>query len=152
MLRDIGLPRTLRTNSRIRGVHSDARITVGFEDAAKEPTKLDVILGPSASAPRRSPAPETKTAAATESVPEPLRFPIRYDPLFQPNTKLRVAARSTMSGGSIADSAVALRYEDENHVASVLGVVCNVVSHEQEVSHLNNGDCVRSILLGEELA
>jgi hypothetical protein len=47
MLSDIGLPAALRTKSRRRDAPSDATITVELDETAREPTRLDVIFGPS---------------------------------------------------------------------------------------------------------
>jgi len=94
----------------------------------RDPSRLLSIFGPSTKTPARRPTTAVRSAPLNESVPEPLMLPIRKALLFQPNRNVSTAA------GASNWLTIAFRYEDEDDIAGVFGVVRYVVGNEDEVA------------------
>jgi hypothetical protein len=66
------------------------------------PPRLLVVCDPSSATPKSIPMEHRIVDSNPDSVPEPLSLPIRIALLFQPNTKVRIPARTSGIYSSIA--------------------------------------------------
>src|SRR5712691_2784435 len=104
----------------------------------RNPSRLLNIFGPSTKTPARSPTTAVRSAPLKVSVPEPLMLPMRKALLFQPKRNVSAAA------GASNGLTIPFRYEDEDDIAGVFGVVRYVIRNEDEVAQLDHGHGVES--------
>src|SRR5712691_13237847 len=92
----------------------------------RNPSRFLSIFGPSTKTPARRPTTAVRSAPLYVRVPEPLMLPIRKALLFQPKRNISAAA------GASKVLTIPLRYEDEDDIARVFGVVRYVIGDEDE--------------------
>jgi len=134
MLKETGRSAMVSPRVRKRDTTMAARRTEYVVEGAMEPAREPTIFDPSSRTPTSRPKTDIARAAANEREPEPLRLPIRKELLFQPKRKQRMAASPKRR------LSIALRNQDQDHVAGVLGVVCYVVGDKDEVAQLDDCD------------